>query len=149
MQFRAKINRVSHIYRAWAGGGKPVGALGDVVFRYVEGGDFYSGILTPDQVVAMDVHPHVSLEAAADTASLNRLCEMASDPKGDVTNRIQVAKTPAEHLPAAEPPEPPKPPPTPSSAPVKSRPVDPLLAAARAPADRPISPANWPKGKRR
>jgi hypothetical protein len=63
MQFRARLNRISHIHRTWRGSAAPTGMLSGVVFRWAPGHLYFSDVLDANQIVAMQAQPHVTLEA--------------------------------------------------------------------------------------
>jgi hypothetical protein len=63
MQFRARLNQISHIHRTWRGSGAPTGMLSGVVFRWTPGNLYLSDVLSADEVAALQAQPHVTLEA--------------------------------------------------------------------------------------
>lgn len=65
MQFRARLKRISHFWREWRGCGRPSGHLSGVVFRFVEGGDYVSGVLTTDEMNTLRLTGHFTFEATA------------------------------------------------------------------------------------
>ena len=89
MQFRAQLNKISFIYRDWTSHGSPVGLLHGAVFRWAEGANFISEVLTPEQVIALQNCGQVTLEAVGDM---------------DVDDDLAVPE--AERSPAAPPPRP-------------------------------------------
>ncbi len=113
MEFRARLNRISHIYRDWQGGGKPQGVLAGVVFRWAQGGEYLTGTLRPGDVEKLRHLPHVTIEATAMTmpknAGVTPIRELIVDP---VTDEPPAPITPPPALPVSLAPvvPPPKPP---------------------------------------
>jgi hypothetical protein len=77
MEFRAKINRISHVWQEWTGAGRLRASLCDVVFEKQKNGDYTAGPLQVDEVVKMDAHPYVIVESTA--APVPGAAEIAED----------------------------------------------------------------------
>lgn len=65
MQFRARLDRRSHIWREWNGAGRPISTLAGVTFRWTPGNIYVSDVLTADQLTCMQAHECVEIEVAA------------------------------------------------------------------------------------
>ena len=64
MTFTARIRRHSFTWQAWVRTNRISGVVGDVLFRWVRGGDFVSGPLAPLQIDALRLFDDVQLEGA-------------------------------------------------------------------------------------
>jgi hypothetical protein len=80
MQFRARLNKISHIHQTWRGSSAPSGALGPVVFRWVPPGLYLSDVLSADELVVMQAHPQITIEAVAHAVPTGSFTEPA-DPE--------------------------------------------------------------------